>query len=146
MNGEMLEQHQDARVNELLEAGRAAFNAGSPRQAHDLWREAASLDPYDERVWVALLDVLETDADVRVCLENILAINPLNVGARRQLRALEARAERIAAYKAEQRSQQKQVRRKNVGVFWRSMLKGIGLGLLGVLIGVIASIILYLPR
>lgn len=75
-------------VDTLLRRGRTALQRGNRRRAHALWREAATVDPYDERVWQALLTVVETPDDRRVCLENILAINPLNTEARRQLRAL----------------------------------------------------------
>lgn len=74
------------RVNALLRKGERAFQRGDARQAHRVWRAAASVAPYDERVWWALLRVLETRADRRVCLENIIAINPLNAEARRLLR------------------------------------------------------------
>jgi len=56
---------------ELMQAGRKAFTAGKRKTAHDLWREAANINPYDEQVWLALLDVLEGDNDRRVCLQNI---------------------------------------------------------------------------
>ncbi|NDJ59804.1 MAG: hypothetical protein GYB67_01695 [Chloroflexi bacterium] len=75
-------------VDALLNEGQRAFRLGHQRRAHTLWRRAASLAPYDERIWQALLQVLTDDADRRVCLENIVAINPLNSEARQQLRAL----------------------------------------------------------
>ncbi len=75
-------------LDELLEAGREALAAGEKRAAHNLWRQAAVTNPYDERVWSSLMDVLVYDDDREVCLENIIAINPLNTEARRQLRAL----------------------------------------------------------
>jgi hypothetical protein len=74
-----------ARVEALLKKGERALRRGDPRRAHDAWRAAAAVAPYDERVWIALLRVLETDADRRVCLQNIVALNPLNADAQRLL-------------------------------------------------------------
>lgn len=74
-----------AGVEALLTKGERAFQRGDHRRAHDAWRAAAALAPYDERVWIALLRVLETDADRRVCLQNIVALNPLNADAQRLL-------------------------------------------------------------
>ena len=81
------EQATARRAVRLTEAGRQALAAGERRAAHNLWRQAAVTNPYDERVWSSLLDVLTRDDDREVCLENIIAINPLNTEARRQLRA-----------------------------------------------------------
>jgi hypothetical protein len=77
---------RNARVDWLLGLGEAALRRGDAGKAHRIWREAARLAPYEERVWLALLRVLERDDDRRVCLENIVAINPLNDEARRLLR------------------------------------------------------------
>jgi Tfp pilus assembly protein PilF len=76
----------NARVEWLLGLGEAALRRGDAGKAHRIWREAARLAPYDERVWVALLHVLDREDDRRVCLQNIIAINPLNDEARRLLR------------------------------------------------------------
>lgn len=82
------------RFDALMTAGEEAFAKGQLRTAHDLWRQAAALNPYAEAVWLALLRVIEEDEDRRVCLQNVIAINPLNVQARRQLRGYELRMER----------------------------------------------------
>jgi len=58
---------QQSTFADLMQAGRVAFSAGKRRMAHDLWREAANIDPYNEQVWLALLEVLDADADKRVC-------------------------------------------------------------------------------
>lgn len=79
---------RNASLDELLAAGKEALAAGDSDRAHEMWRAAAVANPYDERVWTSLLDVLTEEADREVCLENIIAINPLNPDARRELRAL----------------------------------------------------------
>lgn len=78
----------EVRVNELLRAGRLALAQGDKAKAHTLWKQAAALRPHDEAIWRALLEVVSNHDDRRVCLENILTINPQNEAARRQLRVL----------------------------------------------------------
>lgn len=68
--------------NRLMRLGHAARAEGMPQQAHTVWRQAAMLQPDNEQVWQALLQVIEKDEDRRVCLRNILAINPHNPYAR----------------------------------------------------------------
>ena len=62
------------RFEELFQAGRSAFAMGNVQQAHDFWKEAARLSPFNEQVWLALLDVIDSDEDRRVCLQNILQL------------------------------------------------------------------------
>lgn len=131
------------RVDELLQAGKRAYTEGKTRQAHDLWREAATEDPYDERVWLALFRVLETPEDKRVCLENILAINPLNAKARRQLRAYQTAAEREAHIQERLRVREEARRQQSRQALRRSIITGLWVGFSGVVLGIVASIIVY---
>ncbi len=118
----------------LYRDGLTAYRAGESKRAHELWRDAATLDPYQEKLWVALLHVLDTDEDRRVCLENILAINPGSAKARRDLAALERAAARA-----------KHVKRTLPGWarFMLALVRGLLIGTLAALIGVGVSIILY---
>ena len=127
----------------LMEEGSVALKSGDRILAHDLWREAALLDPYNERVWLALLDVLERLEDRRVCLQNIVEINPLNVQARRMLRAYEARSQRqIQLY--QQRKHNKVVkRRRRRSLIRRALLLGFIFGLSGVCFAIVLSILIY---
>jgi cytochrome c-type biogenesis protein CcmH/NrfG len=132
-----------SRFEQTMQAGRKAFNAGKKREAHDLWHEAARLDPFREEVWLALLDVVASDEDRHVCLQNIIAINPLNVRARRLLRAQDAKEQ-----KANQRNQRKvdQARQRSKGrrdAFSRALVRGIALGVMAVVLAVFISIVLY---
>jgi 2,3-bisphosphoglycerate-independent phosphoglycerate mutase len=139
------------RFNGLMHAGKEAFDKGNRKLAHDLWREAASLNPYDEQVWLALFRVLDNDEDRIVCLENIIAINPLNVKARRRLRAYEVESAKATAEIArtlvekdtrrlKQQKQTKQLRRRRT----RQLINAILIGLIGgALAGVLLSIVLY---
>jgi|GEM_PF-3425027 len=62
----------------MMRLGHACYVQGARKQAHRYWRRAALIDPGNEAVWLSLLNVVETDEDRRVCLENIVAINPHN--------------------------------------------------------------------
>ncbi|MBN1679365.1 MAG: hypothetical protein JW966_03685 [Anaerolineae bacterium] len=70
---------------EYFKAGKEAAKKGANTKAHELFRKAIELDPYHEVVWLWLASVVETDADRRVCFENVLELNPTNPTARRQL-------------------------------------------------------------
>lgn len=140
---------QDANLGDLLEAGDEALALGEARAAHDIWRVAAVANPYDERVWLSLLQVLEDEEDRKVCLKNIIAINPLNTEARRQLRLL-MRAER----KREEAVQTAQMavvtplprpkpRRSASRTMLRALLIGIGIGVFAVALGIAVSAIVY---
>jgi cytochrome c-type biogenesis protein CcmH/NrfG len=133
----------ESSFSDLMQAGRVAYKAGKPRLAHDLWREAAKLQPQNEQVWLALLDVLDSDSDRRVCLQNIIAINPLNVQARRMLNRIEARIERRARDAARQQARQARGRRQRRVLLRRAILLGIAVGLSGIFFGVVLSILLY---
>lgn len=82
----IIEDTRAEQAASLLKEGQQAFAQGRDKDAHTLWRRAAALDPRNEAVWQGLLTVVKTDADRRQCLENILAINPDNIQARRQLK------------------------------------------------------------
>jgi len=134
---------QQSNFADLLQAGRVAYTAGKRKMAHDLWREAANIDPYNEQVWLALLDVIESDNDKRVCLQNILSINPMNVQARRQLVKIDTRQQRSKLHEAEQAARNQGRRRIRRSLWVRALLLGVAIGLSGILFGVVASIILY---
>lgn len=73
-------------VATLLNGSREALRGGDRTKAYRLLQEAAKAAPEDETVWWALIDLVETESDRVVCLENILAINPNNLEAKRLLR------------------------------------------------------------
>jgi hypothetical protein len=74
----------------MMRLGQACYTQGAHKQAHRYWRRAALIDPGRESVWIALLKVVETDEDRKVCLENILAINPRNRHALRDIEMFRA--------------------------------------------------------
>jgi hypothetical protein len=65
----------------LIRLGRVAYVEGDFKQAHDYWQQAALLQPDNEEVWESLLRVLTKEDDRRVCLRNIVTINPHNKNA-----------------------------------------------------------------
>lgn len=79
----------EEKAETYLREGQKAAVRGRSAEAHEKLRKAAMLAPYDERVWLALLSIVTDDADRRVCLENILNINPENDYALDALAALD---------------------------------------------------------
>ncbi len=69
----------------LMRLGQVSHSQGDNRSAHDYWQHAAMLEPDNEQVWTALMWVIEEEEDRKVCLTNILAINPDNMHARQML-------------------------------------------------------------
>ena len=131
------------RFEELFQAGRSAFAMGNLQQAHDFWKEAARLSPFNEQVWLALLDVIESDEDRRVCLQNILQINPMNVQARRMLNLIVARKESAEQLHADKKTVVKKDKSRRRGVFARAFFLGIVIGLSGIVFGIVLSILIY---
>jgi hypothetical protein len=127
----------------LMREGRIALNKGDAVLAHHLWREAAMLDPYNEQVWLALLDVLDSLEDRRVCLQNIVEINPLNAQARRMLRAYEAKEQRRFQLRQQRHQELISLRQRRQRLIVRSLLLGVLLGLSGVFFAVVLSILIY---
>jgi DNA-binding SARP family transcriptional activator len=155
----MSEQPKPKDYQDLLKQGMAAYKANKPRTAHDLWREAATINPYDEQVWQALLRVAKNDADRRVCLENVLQLNPLNAQARQLMDKLESKqkAQARANDKKGKKSPQPASARVELAdledspapvpkrkryTFWRMLFFGVLVGLLaiGIAVGIILMI------
>lgn len=77
------------KAQSLLQQGSLAYNNWDLKRARLLWRKAAVTDPSNEHIWLALLEVLQDDEDRKVCLQNILILNPNNQRAEQQLRLME---------------------------------------------------------
>lgn len=69
----------------LMRLGNVSLTEGDYKQAHEYWKQAAMMQPDSEEVWQALLRVLNTPDDRRICLRNILTINPNNKQAQQML-------------------------------------------------------------
>jgi len=79
-------------TNDLLKQGIAALNAGRKAEARGLLMRVVQQDARNEMGWLWLSGALDTDEERRICLENVLAINPRSEAARRGLGALLASA------------------------------------------------------
>ena len=73
----------------LLQQGYVAYNNWEIHKARLLWRKAAVIDPANEEIWLALFSITQDDDDRKVCLQNILILNPDNQEAETQLRLIE---------------------------------------------------------
>lgn len=78
-------------MNDLLQRGIALARAGKRAEARTLLLEAVDADERSEQAWLWLSGVLDKPDDIRVCLENVLAINPDNPQARQGLDWIVAR-------------------------------------------------------
>jgi len=76
-------------ITDLLRQGIAAAKAGQNRRARDLLTQVIDRDEHNEQAWLWLSSVVESLDDRRLCLEQVLAINPGNVHARAGLRQIE---------------------------------------------------------
>ncbi|HSD83689.1 MAG TPA: tetratricopeptide repeat protein [Anaerolineae bacterium] len=79
-------------IDALLKQGIAAARAGRKDEARQQLLQIIELDEENEQAWLWLSGVVESDADRRVCLENVLTINPANAAAQKGLRLLDERA------------------------------------------------------
>lgn len=81
-----------ANVTELLRRGIAAVKAGRAQEARQILLRVTELDKRSELAWLWLSSVVESLEDRRICLENVLAINPQNAHAQAGLRWLDQQA------------------------------------------------------
>lgn len=79
-------------VSELLKEGIAAAKAGRKEEARRVLTQVVELDEHNEQGWLWLSGVVESLEDRRICLENVLAINPHNAPAQAGLQYLRQRA------------------------------------------------------
>jgi len=84
--------HDADRIDELLKRGIAAAKAGRREEARQILLHVVELNERNERAWLWLSGVVDAREDRRVCLENVLTINPGNPHARQGLRRLDQQA------------------------------------------------------
>lgn len=83
---------QPFQVAKLLRAGIAAAQEGRAEEARQTLLRVTELEERNEQAWLWLSGVVESLPDRRVCLENVLAINPHNAVAQAGLRWLDQQA------------------------------------------------------
>lgn len=72
-------------VDTLLRQAVSTAQAGNKAEAQQLFMQVVELDEQNELAWLWLANLVEDPNDKRVCLENVLAINPQNEQATRAL-------------------------------------------------------------
>jgi hypothetical protein len=80
------------RIEALLRDGIGAAKAGNTTEAQTLLREVVALDENNEKGWIWLAAVVDTEDEKRVCLSNVLVINPNNKKAKDELNTIERQA------------------------------------------------------
>ncbi|GAB4528217.1 MAG: hypothetical protein OHK0046_46830 [Anaerolineae bacterium] len=73
----------------LVEEGIRAYRAGNKVEARRLLEKATDLDQMNEKAWLWLSAVVDSPEDQRICLENVLFINPNSKDAQRGLKLLD---------------------------------------------------------
>ncbi|MCK6578451.1 MAG: hypothetical protein L6Q98_10135 [Anaerolineae bacterium] len=76
-------------IPELLRKGIEAAREGKKAEARALFEQVTELDENNEKGWFWLASVVDTDEERRICLSNVLHINPSNEKAQRAMAALE---------------------------------------------------------
>lgn len=84
-------------IAELLRKGIEAARADRKNEARGYFERVVELDEKNEKGWFWLASVVETDEERRICLSNVLHINPNNERAKRALDALQAKAKETSA-------------------------------------------------
>lgn len=77
-----------ATADDFLQQGIAAVQAGQIADGRRYLAQAIKLDPQNEQAWIWMSGVVDTDEQRIQCLQQALAINPLNEIAIKGLRAL----------------------------------------------------------
>ena len=84
------------RIKELMREGIEAARANDKATARDRFEQVTDLDENNERAWYYLSQVVETDEEKRVCLNNVLVINPGNEKAQQLLDRLDRKKQEAA--------------------------------------------------
>jgi len=74
----------------MLNRAIIAAKAGRKTEARQLLEAVLDADERNERAWLWLSGVVDSDEERVICLENVLSINPDNQAARRGLAVLKA--------------------------------------------------------
>jgi tetratricopeptide (TPR) repeat protein len=77
-------------VNQLLKKGIQALKAGQREEARALLMQVIEVDEESERAWLWLSGTVDSDEERRICLENVLTLNPENKVAQKGLAKLNA--------------------------------------------------------
>ncbi len=81
-----------ANIDALIEQGKRAIAEGNRYEAQNFLIRATELDENNEQAWLWLASAVDSEEEQRICLENILVINPANADAQRMLAELDRKA------------------------------------------------------
>jgi tetratricopeptide (TPR) repeat protein len=84
-------------VTELVKQGIAAAKAGRKEEARQVLLRVTELDERNEQAWLWLSSLVDSPEEKRICLENVLAVNPNNAHAQAGLQWLDQDAPPSAA-------------------------------------------------
>jgi len=74
--------------SELIQQARIAFDSGDKVKAQTLLFQVLQLDPRNEDAWLSLYEAVDDLSKKRDCLDRVLAINPNNMAAHREMGVL----------------------------------------------------------
>lgn len=87
---------EEQNVQQLLRQGIEAAREGNKAEARKLLEQVVELDDKSEKGWFWLASVVETDEEKKVCLGNVLFINPGNERAQKAMDQLQAKDKKRA--------------------------------------------------
>lgn len=82
---------EENNTQELMRQGIEAAREGNKAEARKFFEQVTEQDDQNEKAWMWLASVMETDEERLVCLQQVLRINPLNERAQEGLKKLEGR-------------------------------------------------------
>ncbi|HNT73378.1 MAG TPA: tetratricopeptide repeat protein [Anaerolineae bacterium] len=85
-------------ISQLLQRGIAAARAGQTAEARRLLTRVTELDENNVPAWLWLSGVVQTMRDRRLCLENVLTLDPTNAAAQAGLKWLNAQAAEVGEH------------------------------------------------
>lgn len=86
-----------AETDKLVRDGIKAYRGGRKAEARMLLEQATERDPENEQAWMWLSAVVDSVEDQRICLENVIFLNPNNENAKRGLKILDQKSDQSSA-------------------------------------------------
>ncbi|MEP6985479.1 MAG: hypothetical protein ABI970_07770 [Chloroflexota bacterium] len=84
---------EEQNPQDLMRQGIEAAREGKKAEAKGFFQQVVDLDDKNEKAWMWLASVVETDEERRVCLSNALFINPNNERAQTAMAKLDVRSQ-----------------------------------------------------
>ncbi len=84
---------EENNIQDLMRRAIEAAREGKKAEAKELFQQVVDQDDKNEKAWMWLASVVETDEERRVCLSNVLFINPNNERAQEAMAKLDMRSQ-----------------------------------------------------